>query len=170
MARAAKRKKTTGTAAGMASTRDAAVIRALNFKEIAGIMQDIGPGSGKPSEELVLHTINVENSEITLLSDYVGSFLNVMYLDMISPGYFTPGKMNDWKEIAREIAQHNKEREGIYRTFSRISKQMGLCSKRMANLIHYEAAEEDLKYALYDVVLKISMEHNMDLKGMLPEI
>lgn len=170
MARAAKRKKTTGTAAGMASMRDAAMVRDMNFNKINKIMNDIGPGSGKPNEELMMHQIDTRGSQPNLLGDYMGSFVNVMFLDLIAPGYFTPGKLDQWKEIAKEIATENKERSAIYTTFSRISKQMGLCSKRMTDLIHFEASDEDLKYAIYDVILKISMEHSIDLKGMLPTI
>jgi len=168
MARAAKRKKTIGTAAGMASMRDANMIREMNFSKISKIMNDIGPGSGKPDDELIVHQINLNGGRLNILSEYMGSFVNVMYLDLISPGYFTPGKLDQWKDMAKEVATENKENEDIFKTFSRISRQMGLCSKRMTDLIHFEATEEDLKYALYDVVLKVSMEHNLDLKGMLP--
>ncbi len=170
MARAAKRKKTTGTAAGMASMRDASMMREMNFNRINKIMTDIGPGSGKPDEDLIVHTIDLRGNQHNLLSDFMGSFLNVMFLDMIAPGYFTPGKLDQWKDLARDVAVDNKERDAIHKTFSRISKQMGLCSKRMTDLIHFEATDEDLKYAIYDVVLKISMEHNINLKGLLPTI
>lgn len=170
MARAAKRKKTVGTAAGMASMRDASMMREMNFNKINKIMNDIGPGSGKPDDQLIVHRIYTRGSQINLLSEYMGSFVNVMYMDLVAPGYFTPGKLDQWKEMAKEVATENKERTTIYTTFNRISKQMGLCSKRMTDLIHFEASDEDLKYALYDVILKISMEHSIDLKGMLPSV
>jgi len=170
MARAAKRKKTTGTAAGMAGMRDAAMIRSINFNKISKIMNDIGPGSGKEVAEQHIHTIKLDASDINLLADYMGSFINVMYGDLMAPGYFTPGKLTQWADIAKEIVDSNEDRPSIKKTFGRISKQMSLCSKRMGDLIHFEASDEDLKIALYDVILKVSMEHSMDLKGMLPTI
>lgn len=169
MARAVKRKKTTGNAAGMAAMRDAGTVRELNFNKINKIMNDIGPGS-QSDKDIIVYRIHMGGSHLNILMEYMGSFLSVMYLDMIRPGYFTPGKLNQWKDIAHDIAIANKEKEVIKKIFNRVSRQMGSCSKKMVDLIHFEATEEELKYTLYDVVLKISMEYNIDLKGMLPSI
>jgi len=167
MARAAKRKVQVNSAATMAERRDSGLIRAMQFKEISAIMHDIGPGS---DEEPMVYQIDVDTKYPHILSVYMWTFLEVMYMDFIHPNYFTPGKILQWKDIATDIYRANKSNDDIYKTFMRISRQMSVCSKKVGDLIHYEATEEELMYALYDVVLKVSMDNNIDLKGLLPNM
>ena len=165
MARVAKRKVQVNTAAGMAERRDAGLIRAMQFKEISGIMKDVGPGG---CEEPRIYKLDLEAKYPQILSDYMWTFLEVMHMDLMHPSYFTPGKVREWKDIATEIYKFNKKNEEVYKIFMRISRQMGACAIKVEDLIHYEATEEELMYALYDVILKVSMDNNLDLKGLLP--
>jgi hypothetical protein len=166
MARAAKRKVQVNNAASMAERRDAGLIRAMRFKDISKIMNDIGPGD--PDGQSKSYQIDMDAQFPDLIATFTWCFLEVLHFDMMYPSYFTPHKVSQWKDIATEIYQKNKEREDVYKAFSRISRQMGMAEKRIVDLIHFEAAPEELQYALYDIVLKISMDHNLELKGLLP--
>jgi hypothetical protein len=168
MARAAKRKVQVNDAASMANRRDAGLIRAMRFKDISKIMNDRGPGD--PNAQPVIYQIDMDVQLADLISTFMWAFLEVMQFDMAHPSFFTPHKVDEWKSIATEIYRHNNRKEDTKKVFMRIARQLGACSKKMTDLIHYEATEEELQYALYDVILKITMDNNLDIKGMFPEM
>jgi len=150
----------------MADRRDAGVVRSLHFKEIQNIMNDIGPGD--PDADKVVHVLDVQISRLELISRFTSVFISTMYFDLQYPSYFTPHKILQWKDIATMIYKDNNK-EDVKRTFSRISRQLGLCEKKLTDLIHYESKPEELQYALYDFILRLSMDNNIDLKGLLPK-
>ncbi len=171
MARSAKRKKTVGTAASMAAMRDAATVRNINFCSVTKLLQTEGSGQSLDEDYTpIIHSINMDASEPVIIGDFMGCFLDVMYLDLICPGYGTSIKLHRWTEVAKDISTANKKRPNIKDTFNKISRRIKVCAKRMDDLIHYEATDEELKYSLYDLVLKVSIDYNIKIKGLLPPI
>lgn len=167
MARPVKRKVQTTTAASMADRRDAAMVRSMKFAEKARMMADIGPGD--PSKEPVRYTINMNAPQMELLSEFIGTFINVMYFDMMYPSYFTPSKMATWVELADEVVRANKDRSEVRSLFQKIKKRLKASEKYMVDMIHYEADMEQIQYSIYDFLLKVSMDTDIDFRGMLPE-
>jgi hypothetical protein len=170
MGRVPKRKATTASAPAMAEIRDAGWIRSMKFKEIHGIMSSIG--TGQTNSDPILHQIQLRASTPHILSTFMGAMMQVLTFDLSHPSYFTPHRVGQWKDIAREISKSSEavpdRGDTTKKVFGRIARQLGVCEKKLTDLIHYDASEDHLKFALYDVVLKISMDHNIDLKGLFP--
>jgi hypothetical protein len=167
MGRPAKRKKSTMTAGSMAGLRDASTVRAHNFQKVTGLINEKGPGSDRPP---YVHRINMDNSEHRLLLDYASAWVSVMYGDLMFPGYGTPSKLEDFAQIAREISKGNKEKESVRKMFDRISRQMHRTAQQVTDMLHFESTMDEMKVVLYDMVLKMSMDNNLQLSGMLPPV
>lgn len=166
MARAAKRKKVVTTAADMANRRDAAMERTIHFAERTKAMAEVGPGN--PDKDPIRLTIDLNDKPMEIIYSFIGNFVNTMYVDLIGPGVGTPRKLSMWQEIATEIHKNNRDREDVHGVFVRVARQLGLTEKRVREQIYYGSSVDDMKYTLYDFLLKFSMDNDIDLKGMLP--
>ena len=167
MARPVKRRVQTTSASRMADMRDAAMMRSLNFAELSKMMNDIGPGD--PTREPVRITINMSAPYNDLLGQFMGAFITVMYDDMVHPGYFTPSKLASWYDLADDVVKHNQDREEVKKTFQKLKKRIKAAEKYMIDMIHYEADMAQIQYSIYDLLLKVSMDTDIDFKGMLPK-
>lgn len=167
MARGAKRKKTVGTASGMANMRDAATMRSHNFVKVNREIHEEGPGSDLPPK---IHQLHADGNELYILGNFMGIMIDVLYLDLIAPSTGTPLRLAKWQDIAKEIVELNPHRPGVRKLFLDLANRIKRCTKQITDMIHYESKSKDLKVVLYDFLLKISIDHNVSLKGFLPHM
>jgi len=167
MARAVKRKKQGLGPAAMADRRDSAMIRGLTFQGKADALEIQGPGSGRPDDDLPHHTIQLMGNDHNVLGDYMMALISTMYGDLLSPGPATVLKLEQWTDIAQSISKET-ESATAKKAFARIAAQTRAAAKRSRELYFYEGTSDDVKFTLYDLILKVCMDHHLDIKGFLP--
>ena len=167
MARSARRAAaTTGSVVDMAGRRDGGIIKDINFQRVSALIRPVTPGPGSDKAPVV-HMIDSQWSSNRLLSEYSGILLSILYVDLIVPSYTTPVKMEQLAGIADDIVKDSESKE-TKKIFRGIGRKMKAISAAIESNLHYEAPIVRLKTLMYDLILYLSGEHNVDLKGLLP--
>lgn len=133
----------------------------------AMIFQEPGPGTGNPDRI----TLNIDRtSHKGRIEDFCMVFIQVMYVDLISPNFNTVTKLLSLSDIAKEYAVDagTRKMKESKSAFSKIATRLRKAAKILEDQFYFENSTNQQKIYLYDLILYFLKDHKISFEGLLP--
>lgn len=172
MARKAVGSGVVNTPQAGASRRDsmnlATITRKVYHKEMWPTDAEIAKGTADSpyQHRKEIHRIDLDASLNTILVQFAGSMMSVLYGDFLAPGKGTPQRLMNLAEVAYAIS---KELEGSdKRVFLSIQKTLLAAQKTVTSYVLLDAHPTHISLRLVDLVDSMTVNYKLDLRGMIP--